>query len=99
MIIQDIIDKKRQNKALTKEEIEFFVNGYTNGTIQDYEASALLMAIAINSMNMQEITDLTMSMAKSGEIMDLSSIKQVKADKHSTGGVSDTTTLIIMPHT
>lgn len=97
MIIQDIIDKKRQNKALTKEEIEFFVNGYTNSTIQDYEASALLMAIAINSMNMQEITDLTMSMAKSGEIMDLSSIKQVKADKHSTGGVSDTTTLIIMP--
>ena len=97
MTIQEIIDKKRKKEELTTEEIAFFVNGYTKGEIKDYEAAALLMAIAINSMSTRETTDLTLAMAKSGEIVDLSKIEGIKADKHSTGGVSDTTTIAAVP--
>ena len=96
MNILDIIAKKRDKKELTKEEIEFFVKAYTDGSITDYQASALVMAIYINGMNEREITDLTLYMAHSGDVLDLSSIGEV-VDKHSTGGVGDKITLILMP--
>ena len=96
MNILDIIAKKRDKKELTKEEIEYFVKGYTESTITDYQASALVMAIYINGMNEREITDLTLSMAYSGDVLDLSSLGEV-VDKHSTGGVGDKITLILMP--
>ena len=96
MNILDIIAKKRDKKELTKEEIEFFVKGYTDGGITDYQASALVMAIYINGMNEREITDLTLYMAHSGDVLDLSSLGEV-VDKHSTGGVGDKITLILMP--
>ena len=86
MNILDIIAKKRDNKELTKEEIKYFVEGYTKGEVTDYQASALVMAIYINGMNDQEITDLTLAMAHSGEVLDLSDLGDV-VDKHSTGGV------------
>ena len=96
MNILDIIAKKRDGKELTKEEIEFFVKGYTEGSITDYQAAALTMAIYINSMNEREITDLTLAMAYSGDVLDLSTLGEV-VDKHSTGGVGDKITLILMP--
>ena len=96
MNILDIIAKKRDKKELTKQEIEYFVKGYTEGSITDYQASALVMAIYINGMNEREITDLTLSMAYSGDVLDLSSLGEV-VDKHSTGGVGDKITLILMP--
>ena len=96
MNILDIIAKKRDKKELIKEEIEFFVKAYTDGGITDYQASALVMAIYINGMNEREITDLTLYMAHSGDVLDLSSIGEV-VDKHSTGGVGDKITLILMP--
>lgn len=96
MNILDIIAKKRDKKELTKEEIEFFVKAYTDGSITDYQASALVMAIYINGMNEREITDLTLYMAHSGDVLDLSSLGEV-VDKHSTGGVGDKITLILMP--
>ena len=96
MNILDIIAKKRDGKILTKQEINFFIEGYTNGQITDYQAAALVMAIYINSMTMEEITNLTIAMANSGEILDLSDLGTV-VDKHSTGGVGDKITLILMP--
>ncbi len=93
----DLIIKKRNKETLTKEEINFFVQGVTNKTIPDYQISAMLMAICINSLNEQETSDLTVAMINSGKTLDLSSIDGFKIDKHSTGGVSDTTTLIVAP--
>ena len=95
--IQEIIIKKRDKKELSKEEIEFFVQGYTKGTITDYQAAALIMAIYINGMNEQEIVDLTMAMANSGDRIDLSKLETAIVDKHSTGGVGDKITLIVSP--
>ncbi|MBO5398392.1 MAG: thymidine phosphorylase [Clostridia bacterium] len=97
MNIKDIIENKKRGNELTKEEIEFFVNGYTKGEITDYQASALIMAICLNGMVIREISDLTMAMAYSGEVLDLSDIAPNIVDKHSTGGVGDKITLILMP--
>lgn len=96
MDIKSIIDKKSKNKQLTKDEIEFFVNGYTAGTITDYQASALLMAIKILGMSEKETFFLTNAMLNSGEILDLKDLGIV-VDKHSTGGISDTTTIALAP--
>lgn len=97
MNIIDIIQSKKVGNELTKEEIEFFVNGYTKGEFEDYQASALIMAICINGMTIQEISNLTIAMANSGEILDLKEIAPNTVDKHSTGGVGDKITLILMP--
>ena len=96
MNIQDIIAKKRDKKVLDKEDINFFVQEYTKGNIEDYQASALIMAIYINGMNEEEITMLTLAMAESGDILDLKELGNV-VDKHSTGGVGDKVTLILAP--
>ncbi len=97
MNIIGIISKKRDKKILTKEEIEYFINEYTKGNATDYQAAALLMAIYINGMTKEEITDLTLAMANSGEKLDLSDISDCIVDKHSSGGVGDKITLILMP--
>lgn len=89
--------KKRDGKSLSKEEIEFFIKGYTNGDIPDYQASSLAMAIFFQDMNDEERAALTMAMVNSGDVIDLSKINGIKVDKHSTGGVGDTTTLVLAP--
>ena len=96
MNIQEIIAKKRDKKELSKEEIEYFITEYTNGDIADYQAAALVMCIYINGMSENEITNLTLAMANSGDILDLSELGIV-VDKHSTGGVGDKVTLILAP--
>ena len=96
MNIQEIIAKKRDKHVLNTEEINFFINEYTNNNITDYQAAALIMAIYLNGMNKEETLDLTLAMANSGDILDLTSLGIV-VDKHSTGGVGDKITLILMP--
>ena len=97
MNIQEIIAKKRDKQELTKEEIEYFVQEYVQENITDYQAAALIMAIYLNGMTKEETTNLTLSMANSGEVLDLSSIGKTVVDKHSTGGVGDKITIILMP--
>lgn len=97
MRMVDIIHKKRFGGVLTKEEIEFAVNGYTAGEIPDYQVSSLLMAICFQGMNEQETADLTLAMINSGDQIDLSAIEGIKVDKHSTGGVGDKISLIVAP--
>ena len=93
----DIIIKKRDKKELSKDEIDFFIHGLANGDISDYQVSAWAMAVLLNGMTDQETTDLTLAMANSGEVLDLSSIAPIVVDKHSTGGVGDKTTLVVGP--
>ena len=97
MRMYDIILKKRANLPLTDEEIRFVIDGYVNGEIPDYQVSALLMTIVFNGMNARELGTLTLAMAQSGNMVDLSNIDGITVDKHSTGGVGDKTTLIIAP--
>ena len=97
MSILDIIAKKRDKKNLTKEEIDFFIKGYTNNEITDYQAAALIMAIFINGMTDEELYNLTFSMANSGEILDLSEFGENVVDKHSTGGVGDKVSIVLLP--
>lgn len=97
MNIIKIIEHKRDKKELTKEEIEYFVTNYTNGNIPEYQAAALIMAIYLNGMTEREITDLSIAMAYSGKVLDLSELNSIIVDKHSTGGVGDKVSLILMP--
>lgn len=97
MNIQEIISKKRDKQELNKEEIKYFIQEYIKGNITDYQAAALVMAIYINGMTYAETTELTLQMANSGEILDLSELGKIVVDKHSTGGVGDKITIVLMP--
>lgn len=97
MRMYDIIEKKRDGGKLSKDEIEFWIDGYVKGEIPDYQVSSLLMAIYFNGLDDEELTNLTLIMANSGDMVDLSAISGIKVDKHSTGGVGDKTTLIVAP--
>jgi len=93
----DIIIKKRDKGELTREEIEFFVQGFTRGEIADYQVSAWAMAVLLNGMTARETADLTLALAHSGEMVDLSDVVEIAVDKHSTGGVGDKTSLVVLP--
>ena len=93
----DIIQKKKENRILTEEEINYFIKNYVNGKIPDYQVSAFLMAIYFNKLNLDETYYLTRAMIESGNVIDLSEVSGIKVDKHSTGGVGDTVTLILGP--
>lgn len=93
----DLIEKKQKNELMTTEEIKAMIKSYTKDEIPDYQMSAMLMAIYFNGLSKEELRDLTLAMAESGDVIDLSAIKGVKVDKHSTGGVGDTTTLVLAP--
>ncbi len=97
MNILEIIEKKRDGQELSKKEIEYFVNGYVSGEVADYQAAALVMAIFLNGMTKQETTNLTLSMANSGEILDLTNLNKTIVDKHSTGGVGDKVSICLLP--
>ena len=97
MRMYDLIMKKRNGNALSDEEINFMVRGYTKGEIPDYQMSAMTMAIFFQGMNKEETLSLTMAMAHSGDMLDLSEIRGIKVDKHSTGGVGDKTSLALTP--
>lgn len=97
MRMYDVIKNKRDGKELSTEEINFFISGYVNGTIPDYQASALCMAIYFNGMTLRETTDLTFAIRDSGQKLDFSAIKGIRVDKHSTGGVGDKTSLVVTP--
>ena len=97
MRMYDIIKKKRDGKTLSKQEIEFFIDGYVKGAIPDYQASALLMAIFYKGMSVEETTNLTLAIRNSGDVLDFSAIDGIRVDKHSTGGVGDKTSLIVAP--
>ena len=97
MRMYDLIMKKRNKEELSKDEIDYMIQGYTKGEIPDYQMSAFLMAVYFNKMTDKETVDLTMAMANSGDILDLSAIEGVKVDKHSTGGVGDKTSLVVGP--
>src|SRR5512133_1947023 len=93
----DIIIKKRDKQELTSQEIEFFIKGFTNGEIPDYQASSFAMAVLLNGMTPFETADLTLAMAKSGQVLDLSKVVDIAVDKHSSGGVGDKTSISVMP--
>ncbi len=97
MRMTEVIEKKRDGRALSRDEITYFVEGYTRGDIPDYQASALLMAIVLCGMDDGEVRDLTLAMAQSGEILDLSDVARVVVDKHSTGGIGDKVSLVVAP--
>lgn len=97
MNINEIIKAKRDQKELSTEEINYFIHEYSIGNIPDYQISSLLMAIYLNGMSEQEILDLTIAMVKSGKVLDLSGIPGIKVDKHSTGGIGDKVTMVVMP--
>ena len=97
MTIVEIINKKKNKKELTKKEIYYFVNGYCGGSIKDYQASSLLMAIRLNGMSEKETFNLTKAIIDSGKMFDLTNIDGIKVDKHSTGGVGDKTSLVLVP--
>ena len=93
----DIIIKKREKEELTREEIEFFINGFVDGSVPDYQASAFAMAVLLNGMTPHETTDLTIAMAQSGQTLDLRDVVDIAVDKHSSGGVGDKTSLAVLP--